>query len=112
MALTTKHRTTIYQRLSPLIGEEEAGALIDEFPAAEHDELVTKQFLRAEMAELRSELRGEMAELRGELRGEMGALRGELRAEIAQSASDLKRWTVGTMFTGMAFAFAIGQALT
>jgi hypothetical protein len=49
--LSTKHRSSIYQSLSPLIGEEEAEALLSQFPAREGDELVTKQFLRAEMAE-------------------------------------------------------------
>ena len=56
VTLTTKHRSSIYRRLSRVIGEEEAEALLAEFPAQEHDELVTKQFLRAELAELRAEM--------------------------------------------------------
>lgn len=40
---------------------------MSEFPSIEADELVTKQFLRAELAELRSELRGEIAGLRTEM---------------------------------------------
>ena len=35
-----------------------------EYPSIEGDELVTKQFLRAELAELRDALRGEMADIR------------------------------------------------
>jgi len=61
-----------------LLGEEDANELMSEFPSVEADELVTKQFLRAEMAELRAEF--------GELRAEFGQLRGEfglLRAEVA-----------------------------
>ena len=56
MTLTAKHRSSIYSTLSPLIGEEEAEALLSEFPARELDEPVTKDFLRAELAELRAEM--------------------------------------------------------
>lgn len=56
MTLTAKHRSSIYRTLSPLIGEEEAEALLAEFPARDLDEPVTKEFLRAELAELRAEL--------------------------------------------------------
>ena len=65
MALDARHRSSIYGKLVPLIGEDDANALMSEFPSVEADELVTKQFLRAELAELRGEiggLRGEMAE--------------------------------------------------
>ncbi|MDQ2649245.1 MAG: hypothetical protein M3Z03_06810 [Actinomycetota bacterium] len=51
MTLTQKHRSSIYTTLSPILGEEEAEALLGEFPASEGDELVTKDFLRAELAE-------------------------------------------------------------
>lgn len=56
MTLTAKHRSSIYRTLSPLIGEEEAEALLAEFPARDLDEPVTKEFLRAELAELRADL--------------------------------------------------------
>jgi len=51
-----------------------------EYPSIEGDELVTKQFLRAELAELRDALRGEMAELRDALRGEMADIRTGMAA--------------------------------
>jgi hypothetical protein len=53
--LSTKHRSSLYQSLAPLVGEEEASALMDQFPASESDELATKQ-LRAEIVEARVEL--------------------------------------------------------
>ncbi|MGK2929626.1 MAG: hypothetical protein ACSLFO_08630 [Acidimicrobiales bacterium] len=56
MTLTAKHRNSIYLTLSPLIGEEETEALLSEFPARDLDEPVTKEFLRAELAELRAEI--------------------------------------------------------
>jgi hypothetical protein len=54
--LSTKHRSSLYHSLTPLVGAEEADALLNEFPANEGDELVTKQVLRAELAELRVEV--------------------------------------------------------
>lgn len=56
MALDARHRSSIYQELVPLRGDDDANALMSEFPASESVELVTKQFLRAELAELRQEM--------------------------------------------------------
>ncbi|HEU5085782.1 MAG TPA: hypothetical protein VFU14_20740, partial [Acidimicrobiales bacterium] len=56
MALDARTRSSIYDSLAPLIGEHNANALMSEFPSVEADELVTKQFLRAELAELESRL--------------------------------------------------------
>ena len=87
MALDARHRTSIYQKLVPILGDDDCNALMTEFPSIEADELVTKQFLRAEMAELRSELRGEMAALRSELQGNMA----ELRVAMAELQATLTR---------------------
>ena len=51
MALDARSRSSIYEALSPVIGEDNANRLMSEFPSVEADELVTKQFLRAELAE-------------------------------------------------------------
>jgi|GEM_PF-2976111 hypothetical protein len=51
MALDARSRASIYEALSPLIGEHNANDLMSEFPSIEADELVTKHFLRAELAE-------------------------------------------------------------
>jgi hypothetical protein len=51
MALDARSRSSIFEALSPVIGEENANKLMSEFPSVEADELVTKQFLRAELAE-------------------------------------------------------------
>jgi hypothetical protein len=56
MALDARTRSSIYEKLKPLLGDDDANALMSEFPAREHDELVTKQFLRAELADLRTEI--------------------------------------------------------
>ncbi len=74
MALDAAHRSSIYQKLLPVLGDDDANALMSEFPSVEAAELVTKDFLRAELAVLR----GELGVVRGELGGELGVLRGEL----------------------------------
>jgi hypothetical protein len=76
MALDARHRSSLYQKFVPLLGEDDANALMSEFPASEANELVTKQFLRAELALTRGELRAELAELRSE----MGGIRTEMAA--------------------------------
>ena len=56
MALDARTPSSILESLVPVRGEENANALMSEFPSLEVDELVTKQFLRAELAELESRL--------------------------------------------------------
>ena len=93
MALSTRHRSSIFQTLSPILGEEEAEAMLSQFPARDLDEPVTKEFVRAELADTRAELRAELADTRAELRAEIADTRAELRAEIADlrtEVSDLR----------------------
>jgi len=63
MALSQKHRTAIFEGLVPLLGEEVAEAFVAEFPVAEHDDLHTKRFPRAEPTEPRDKTRTDTAEL-------------------------------------------------
>lgn len=100
MTLDARHRTSIYTKLVPLLGDEDTNALMTEFPSLDVDELVTKQFLRAELAELR-----------GELRGEIAGLRTEMRTEMHDLSTRLMTWTISTMLAGLGIAFVIGRAL-
>ena len=77
----------------PILGEHDANLLMSEFPSIEADELVTKQFLRAELAELRSELRGEI----GELRGEMGSLETRLTLRLGAALAAQTTLLLGAM---------------
>ncbi len=56
VALDTRTRSSIYRKLTPILGEDDANALMSEFPGSEGDELVTKSFLRAELANLETKL--------------------------------------------------------
>ena len=99
MSLTERSRVALYQGLITVIDDEQAvEEMMSYFPARDVEEPVTKEFLRAEMADLRAgmadlraELRAEMADLRTELRAEMAGQVSGLRGEIAALASDLPR---------------------
>ena len=70
MALTQRSRTAIYQGLTQLIQDDQAvEEMLSYFPSRDVEEPVTKEFVRAEMADLRAE----MAEMRADLRTEMHA---------------------------------------
>lgn len=56
MALDARHRASIYQKLVPLLGDDDTNALMTQYPSIEADELVTKQFLRAELSSLETRL--------------------------------------------------------
>ena len=60
MALDARSRSSIYQKLVPTLGEHDANVLMSEFPSVEADELVTKQFQRAELAEQRAWMEAQM----------------------------------------------------
>lgn len=60
MALDARSRSSIYQKLVPTLGEHDANVLMSEFPSVEADELVTKQFLRAELADQRTWMEAQM----------------------------------------------------
>lgn len=133
MALSEKHRSSIYRNLTELLGEEEAAALLSQFPTRDLDEPVTKEFVRAELAvlrgeihELRGELHSEVSGLRGELHSEVAGLRGELhtglagvRVEIAGLEARMNErfrqqtmWMAGTMLTGISVAAAVSALVS
>jgi hypothetical protein len=89
MALDARTRSSIYGKFAEMLGDDDANALMSEFPSVEADELVTKQFLRAELALVRSELRGEIGTVRSELLGEIGYVESRLRGEIGELRFDM-----------------------
>ena len=81
-------REQVRSTLEGLMSAEEASYLMDRPPGGWSD-LVTKDYLRAELAALRHEL--------------IGTVDRRLRAQT---------WiTTGTLITGLALAFGMGQAL-
>jgi hypothetical protein len=56
VALLEKHRSSIYQNLAPIVGEEAAEAMLMHFPRTEADEPITREHLDRRFAELRTEV--------------------------------------------------------
>jgi len=81
MTIDAAHRASIYEKLRPILGDEDANVLMSEFPSVEAHELVTKDFLRAELALLREEL----ALTKGELRGELSSLENRLTLRLGSA---------------------------
>ena len=63
MALTHKHRTALYEGLSGIVDEEAVNEMLAYFPTRDGDEPINKDFLRAEMSDLRTELHKDMSDL-------------------------------------------------
>ena len=88
MTIDAAHRASIYEKLRPILGDEDANVLMSEFPSIEAHELVTKDFLRAELAHLREDMALTKGELRAELaeiRAEMGALETRLTVRLGSA---------------------------
>lgn len=85
MALTHKHRSALYEGLSGIVDEEAVNEMLAYFPTRDGDEPISRDFLRAEM----SDLRAEMSDLGAELRAEMSDLRADLRTEMGELESRL-----------------------
>jgi uncharacterized protein involved in exopolysaccharide biosynthesis len=75
------------QQLGQLVTKDYLHAELDRLRAEFRAEIAQ---LRTEMAELRAELKGEIAALRAELKGETAALRAELKDELAALRAELK----------------------
>ena len=102
--LSQKHRSTIYEKLEPILGEEEAEALLSQFPARDLDKPVTREFVRAELADFRTEIRGELADFRTEIRGELAELRIEMHQLANRTLFSFSAVTIAAM--GLAVTLA------
>jgi hypothetical protein len=107
MALSEKHRSSIYQGLLQFLGEEEAQALLSQFPARDLDEPVTKEFVRAEISEVRSELRTEIADLRSAMHQGFGAI----RADMHERFREMTMWVAGALIAGLGVSAGIGAGI-
>jgi hypothetical protein len=127
MALSQKHRSSLFRSLTPIVGEEETEALLSQFPANDLEAPATSDFVRAEVSSLRAEmhegfnsLRAEMHEglsvLRAELHAVENSLRGDINALRVEVNVELRRMTVwfagalvGSVVGGMGFAVGIAS---
>jgi hypothetical protein len=56
MALSNKSRTAIYNALTDIIEEEALEEMLTNFPAREIDEPVTRDYMAAQMSQMRTEM--------------------------------------------------------
>ena len=80
MALTQKSRSEAYEGLRSIMSEESAEELLAHFPARDLDEPVTRDFVRAELAELRTEL----AEVDKRLTTQIAAIPNEIASRYSR----------------------------
>ena len=135
MALSEKHRSSIYQGLLQFLDEEEAQALLSQYPARDLDVPVTKEFVRAEIADVRAEVAGFWGEVRAEfaavraefadVRAEVAGFRGEVRAEFAAVRGEIMQlegrmnerfremtmWVAGALIAGLGASAGIGAGI-
>jgi len=103
-------RSSLYESLHEIVGDEEAEALLAQFPNRDVDEPITREAADVGMAELRAEmaeLRVDMAELRAEVRADIAALDARMSAFEARMADRFRAQT-----TMMVTVVAIGSAVT
>lgn len=114
MALSLKHRHTIFERLAPTLGEEETEALLSQFPSLEGEEPVTSHRLDASIAGVRADfadLRADFADLKADF--------SDLRADVAHMEAALVErmrqqlmWTFGAMVSGLGIGMGIAAAVS
>ena len=101
MALSERSRSVLYQGLITIVDDEQAvQEMMSYFPARDVEEPVTKDFLRAELNDLRGELRAEMADLRTEM--------GQMEGRLVDRINKMTAWNVATM---IAFAAVLVAAV-
>jgi len=87
VALTEKSRATLFTGLSQIIDEEAVEEMLTNFPSHDVDDIATKDFVRAEIAGVHTEM-------------------AELRTEMSAMKADIIRWNIATMlvFAGLVIA--------
>jgi hypothetical protein len=95
MALTNKSRTAIYSGLTDIIDEDAVEEMLTNFPARETVEPVTRDFLAAQM----SQMRAEMAQIRAEM--------ARMESRIQDRFATQTRWMVGMMIAVPAVTVAL-----
>jgi hypothetical protein len=112
MALTERSRSALYQVLTDLMEDEEAvGEIVSFFPARDIEEPATKEFVAAQMSDVRAEfavVRAEIADLRADLTSETASLRADLIEQMAAMQRTYIQWTLGALVSLIGVMLAMG----
>lgn len=123
MALRETAHAEMYNSFSATpLGKEVTSEMIANVPDLNFDQLVTKDFLRAELEAQSGTLRMEMAGIRTDLSKENADTRSDLRKEIADMRFELSKdmhdtvqramlWTIATMIALTGVLSGLGFAL-
>jgi hypothetical protein len=93
VAISEKSRSALYQDLVSIAGEEAVGEMLSYFPARDVDEPVSKELLRAEIADVKTEIGSVRTEIGG-VRNEIAAVKvtiADVRTEIADLRTEMHR---------------------
>jgi hypothetical protein len=63
VVLAHRHRRTIYEKLSPILGDEETDAMLAHFPSTPGEEPVTVAVLDARFSEFRAAIEHELRKM-------------------------------------------------
>jgi hypothetical protein len=92
--LTEKQRSSLSSKLGAVLGAEDAELLVSQF-----DEPVTRDFIRAEIAELDGRISGKIAELDGKI--------SEVNTKLEQQLRTMLCWLVGAVLGSVGAVSAI-----
>ena len=104
MALTHAQRTSMFNTLAQVMGQDDAETLMQHLPPSGWDNVATKEDLRAGFAETnasiatalaqaaveRAEIKAEAAVERAEIKAEAAVERAEIKAEAAVERAEIK----------------------
>jgi len=116
MGLAERSRAVLHTKLTEVVGDEEAvGDMLSQFPANDLERPATKEFVRAEIAEVRTD----MADLRGDIRSDMADLRTDnaqretrLMEFIHVEVTSSMRWVLGVFLTAQSVVIGLVVAFT
>ncbi|HEV7719823.1 MAG TPA: hypothetical protein VGO60_00990 [Iamia sp.] len=105
MGLAERSRAVLHTKLTEVVGDEEAvGDMLSEFPAHDLERPATKEFVRAEVAELRTELAG--------LRTDNAERETRLMEFIHVEVTSSMRWVLGVFLTAQSVVIGLVVAFT
>jgi hypothetical protein len=96
VAISEKSRSALYQGLVPIAGEEAVGEMLSYFPARDVDEPVSKELLRAEIADVKTEIAAVKVTI-ADVRTEIEGLRTEMHRSLNILFAALSATMVGVV---------------
>lgn len=97
MTLSARDRAALYEQLSTVVDPKAVEAMLSHFPARDLEEPITREFLRAEMANLRAELHIEMGAMEAGIRHDMATMETRLVDRMHTEIRRSSQWLLGAI---------------